>query len=135
MLLFIVRDGDESISMLSPSLIRKTAQQDILFPSSPSSRSSTLSSTSCSSQKRKKSEGTVNITSKSKKSYTEYPDKFEEFIMGQVTQSISEAATFCNFIKTRLEKLERRYYLEATHNIMNELIKLETKAEEKTSQK
>lgn len=72
-------------------------------------------------------EETINITSsKSKKIHTDYPDKFESFIMEQVAQPPSEAATFCNFLKTRLEKLNQQYYLEATHNIMNELMKLET---------
>lgn len=95
-----------------------------------SSRCSTPSSSmSCSSQKRKKSEESVNSTSKSKKLYTECPDKFEEFIMEQVTQPISEITMFCNFLKTRLEKLDRRYYLEATHIIMNDLMRLETKAQ------
>jgi len=51
--------------------------------------------------------------------------------MEQVKQSLSEVAMFCNFLKIRLEKLDHRYYLEATHNIMNELIRLETQIEEK----
>jgi len=102
---------------------------------SPSSRSSTsLSSTSCSSLKRKNFEETINITSpKSKKTRTEYPDRFESFIMDQVPQPPNEAAMFCNFLKIRLEKLGQQYYLEATHNIMNVLMRIETQTEREIS--
>ncbi|KAL0107421.1 hypothetical protein PUN28_015759 [Cardiocondyla obscurior] len=62
---------------------------------------------------------------KSKKSRKGHPDKLELFIMEQVAQSLSEAATFCNFLKTMLKKLNHRYYLEAKHTIMNDLMKLE----------
>lgn len=73
--------------------------------------------------------------SKFKRSRTEYPDKLESFIMEQIAQPLSEAATFCNFLKTRLEKLDKRYYLEAIHNIMNNLMKLEMQVEKETYSK
>lgn len=117
---------------VNTSSICKTSQH--IFIPSLSSRSSTpLSSMSCSSLKRKKFEETINITSKSKKTCTEYPDRFESFIMEQVIQPPSEAVKFCNFLKTRLEKLNQQYYLEATHNIMNKLMRLETQTERETS--
>lgn len=67
-----------------------------MYKTSPCSRSSTpLSSMSGSSLKRQNLEETINITSsKSKKIHIEYPDRFESFIMEQVAQPPSEAATF-----------------------------------------
>lgn len=124
---------------ISPSLLtvqdkRKYINTSSICKSSPSNQSSTSSSsTSCSSLKRKNFE-TININSpKFKKTRTEYPDRFESFIMEQVAQPPSEAAMFCNFLKTRLEKLGQQYYLEATHNIMNVLMRLETQTERETS--
>ncbi|XP_039302013.1 uncharacterized protein LOC120356774 isoform X1 [Solenopsis invicta] len=117
------RDRNECTSALAWSSKSKTAQCETLFPSSPFSRSSTPLSSASNSQKRKKSDAF-------KKSSTEQSDRFEEFITGQVAQPQSEATAFCNFIKTRLEKFNRQFYLEATHNIMSELMKFEKKAEE-----
>jgi len=122
-----MQDENKSINTLTSPPMRKTVQYDIYSASTSSSGQNSPSLSSMSSRKRKISEETN--ASKCKIQYTEYFDKFESFLMEQVKQPLSEVAIFCNFLKIRLEKLDQRYYLEATHNILNELIRLETQME------
>jgi len=108
-------------------------QHDIYSPSTSSSDQNSPSLLFISSRKKKYLKKNIwknnIIIPLSKTQYTEYSDKFESFLIEQVKQPLSEVTMFCNFLKLRLEKLDQRYYLDVTHNIMNEFIRLETQME------
>jgi len=122
-----MQDENKSINTLSSPPMRKTVQYDIYSASTSSSDQKIH--LLCRLSAHEKEKYLKKLMLLNVKQYTEYFDKFESFLMEQVKQPLSEVAIFCNFLKIRLEKLDQRYYLEATHNILNELIKLETQME------
>lgn len=59
----------------------------------------------------------------------EEDSKFEN-LLSQFIQPHSEEQVFCSFLQSRLEKLEKQYYLRITHIIMQEVMKIELEQSE-----
>lgn len=52
-------------------------------------------------------------------------DKFGDMLSKFINQPRSEVQTFCSFLQSRLEKLEKKNYMRVTHIIMQEVMKIE----------
>jgi hypothetical protein len=57
-------------------------------------------------------------------------EKFEELLTKFIDQPKSEEHDFCKFLQSRLEKLDKRYYMRITHTIMQEVMKIELEQSE-----
>lgn len=58
-----------------------------------------------------------------------FKDTFET-VVSQLTKSRSEEQIFCNFLQSRLEKLNKKYYIRFTHTVIQELMKIELEQSE-----
>lgn len=96
--------------------------------STPSGLSSpALSTVSDTRKKRSRSISIERAAQDAKRLHEE--DKFEN-LLSQITQPCSEEQSFCSFLQSRLEKLEKGCYMRITHTIMQKVMKIELEQSE-----
>lgn len=95
--------------------------------SSPSTILSGPSSSALPDDKKKRGRSTSIETQDAKRMRED--DKFEN-LLSQITEPRTEEQIFCNFLQSRLQKLEKKYYMRITHIIMQEVMKIELEQSE-----
>lgn len=95
----------------------------------PSGSSSPALSTLSDTRKRRSRSISAERAAQDAKRMRREDDKFEN-LLSEITQPRSEEQVFCSFLQSRLEKLEKKYYVRITHTIMQEVMKIELEQSE-----
>lgn len=108
----------------SSSNSRNSAPLDSPLENASLSISPGPSSPALSNARKRRSSRSMSNERQDAKRICEDEEKFEN-LLSLVTQERSEEQIFCNFLQSRLEKLEKKYYMRITHTIIQEVMKIE----------